>query len=59
MSKVKCQAHFRLKTKRGERCACAATSAEGRFVTVFQKDGSCPVGGPALTYDQAKQRYGH
>ena len=58
VSKVRCQAHFRLRTKRGERCACAATSSDGRFVTVFQKDGACQVGSPVLTWEQAKARYG-
>jgi hypothetical protein len=58
VSKVKCQFRFRLKTKRGERCACAAVGSDGRFSTVFQKDDSCPVGSPAMTWAQAKEKHG-
>ena len=43
--------YFRLKTKKGTRCVCAAKTKSGRIIPQFQKDGKCPIG-PAKTWKQ-------
>lgn len=48
---------FKMKTKRGPRCACAKTK-DGRFTAHFIKSGACPVGGKAITYKQAERKFG-
>lgn len=47
---------FKMKTKRGTRCACAKTK-NGRFTARFIKSGACPVGGKAITYWQAERKF--
>ena len=55
---IKCSGqYFRFKTKRGVRCACAAFSKDGRFVSQFASMDACPASGSALTYAQAKKKY--
>lgn len=49
---------FKMKTKRGVRCACAKTNAQGRFFAHFISGDFCPTGGKAMTYKQAQRKYG-
>lgn len=48
---------FKMKTKRGVRCACATTNSEGKFFAHFVSGDSCPAGGKAITYKQARKKF--
>ena len=49
---------FKMKTKRGNRCACATTNSEGEFFAHFVSGDACPTGGKAITYKQARKKFG-
>ena len=49
--------YFKLKTKRGSRCACAAFTPDGSFVAQFAKGSACPIKAKSMTYAQAKRAY--
>ena len=49
---------FKMKTKRGVRCACATTDSEGDFRAHFVATDACPTGGRAVTYKQARKKFG-
>lgn len=48
---------FRLKTKRGLRCVCAAMTRDGRFSTIPRKKHLCPSRSKAMTWKQAQAHY--
>jgi len=49
--------YFKLKTKRGTQCVCAAYTPSGDFRVQFAKNAACPARGTAMTYAQARKRF--
>ena len=55
--KPECVELFRLKTKRGNRCVCAAMMRDGRFSTIPRKANLCPSRSKVMTWKQAQAHY--
>ena len=60
---AKCSGEYftlKYKTKKGKtvkRCACAAFTDDGRFVTQFAGADTCSLRGKALTAKQAQRKF--
>jgi hypothetical protein len=49
---------FRMKTKRGTRCVCAVLGGPLGFRTEFKADSECSKSGKAITWKEARRKYG-
>lgn len=58
--KKKCQGTlFRMKMKDGKtRCVCGFTNDDDQFRVFFQANDQCPRSGKAITFKQARTKYG-